>query len=41
MVLMQCESLIKMIQKRRDCLIESIEMDKEHKLRILKVSIAY
>lgn len=26
-----------MIQERRDYLLESIELDKEHKLRVLKV----
>ncbi|XP_031634054.1 E3 ubiquitin-protein ligase TRIM9-like [Contarinia nasturtii] len=36
MVLMQCESLIQMMQERRDYLLETIEMDKEHKLRVLK-----
>lgn len=34
---MQCEALIQMIQDRREYLLETIEMDKEHKLRILKV----
>lgn len=36
---MQCETLIQMIQERRECLLETIELDKEHKLRILKVII--
>lgn len=34
---MQCEALIQMIQDRREYLLETIEMDKEHKLRTLKV----
>lgn len=34
---MQCESLMRMIQERREYLLEVIEMDKENKLRILKV----
>lgn len=37
MVVMQFESLIQMIRQRREYLLETIEMDKEHKLRILKV----
>ncbi|XP_055300878.1 E3 ubiquitin-protein ligase TRIM9 isoform X1 [Sitodiplosis mosellana] len=36
MVAMQCESLIQMIRQRRDYLLETIGLDKEHKLRILK-----
>lgn len=35
--MMQCEALIQMIQERREYLLETIEMDKDHKLRILKV----
>lgn len=34
---MQCEALLQMIQDRRDYLLETIELDKEHKLRVLKV----
>lgn len=34
---MQCDALMQMIQERRDYLLETIEMDKDHKLRILKV----
>lgn len=37
MVVVQCESLMQMIQQRRDYLLETIGLDKEHKLRILKV----
>jgi tripartite motif-containing protein 9/67 len=33
----QCESLIQMIQERREFLIDTIRMDKETKLRTLKV----
>lgn len=38
---MQCEALIQMIQERREYLLETIEMDKEHKLRILKVHVVF
>lgn len=37
LIIMQCDALMQMIQERRDYLLETIEMDKEHKLRILKV----
>lgn len=36
---MQCEAIIQQIQERREYLLETIEMDKEHKLRILKVCV--
>lgn len=39
--MMQCEALIQMIQERREYLLETIEMDKDHKLRILKVRIHF
>lgn len=38
---MQCETLIQMVQERREYLLETIELDKEHKLRVLKVINIY
>lgn len=38
---MQCEALIQMIQERREYLLETVEMDKEHKLRTLKVRLLF
>lgn len=35
----QCESLIQMIHERREFLIDTIRIDKETKLRTLKVRI--
>lgn len=34
----QCESLIQLIQERREFLLDTIRMDKESKIRILKVN---
>jgi tripartite motif-containing protein 9/67 len=33
----QCEALIQLIQERREFLLDTIKMDKESKIRILKV----
>lgn len=35
----QCESLIQMIHERREFLVDTIRLDKETKLRTLKVKI--
>lgn len=37
LVIVQCEALIQLIQERREFLLETLQMDKDNKLRILKV----
>lgn len=37
LVIVQCEALIQLIQERRENLLDAIQMDKDNKLRILKV----
>lgn len=37
LVIVQCEALIQLIQERREYLLETLQMDKDNKLRILKV----
>lgn len=38
MIIAQCEALIQAIHDRREYLLEAIRMDKDTKIRILKVS---
>lgn len=38
LVTSQCEALIQLLHERREFLLDTIKMDKESKLRILKVS---
>lgn len=38
LVTVQCEALVQAIHDRREYLLEAIRMDKDTKLRILKVS---
>lgn len=37
LIIVQCEALIQLIQERREFLLETLQMDKDNKLRILKV----
>lgn len=41
LVIVQCEALIQLIQERREFLLETLQMDKDNKLRILKVGRAW